>query len=88
MWTIIWELKKSVCDFYQGIDYTEMIPESSLVTIVNKLILVPLACVLGRIAMAQDEHQKQQHMGFCCERRQFWRGFACLACLGLMLVNF
>lgn len=34
--------------FNLGIDYTEMRPEMSLVTIVNKLILVPIAGVQAR----------------------------------------
>lgn len=47
-----------------------MIPEISLVTIVNKLILVPLARMLRRIATAHDEHQELRHAGFSRERKK------------------
>lgn len=49
-----------------------MVPETSLVTIVNKLILVPLPRVLSRMARAPDEYRKQQHTVFCCERGEIW----------------
>ena len=63
-----------------------MVPETSLVTIVNKLILVSLPPVLSRIAKVTEEHWKQQHKSFVV-REERSGGFTCLVYLSLVLVN-